>query len=71
MPFESPVPPTPPLHVGALRRVPGGALLLGLEVGLPVRPLAVVRLQIETRIVARGTGRIAQTISIVFRKVVL
>ena len=53
MVHESPVPPAPPLHVGALGGVPGGALLLGLEVGLPVRPLAVVGLQIEARIVAR------------------
>ena len=49
----SAVPPAAPLHVGALGGVlPGGALLLGLEVGLPVRPLAVVRLQVEAGIVA-------------------
>ena len=47
------MPPAAPLHVGALGGVlPGGALLLGLEVGLPIRPLAVVRLQVETGVVA-------------------
>ena len=73
---ESPVPPATaaPLQVGTLAAtgVPGaGALLLGLQVSLPVRPLAVVGLQVEAGVVARRPGSVAQTVSVVLRKVVL